>query len=332
MSIYSQFEKAIRNYRLLRPGAKVLLGVSGGADSLAMLYLFDELRKIWGLKLYVAHLNHGLRRMAEKDLDYVRQTCLKLGLPFISGKIKIKKASASLEELAREARLDFFIRNAMKIKANAIALGHTMDDQAETVLMRLLRGSGLLGLGAILPKKNIKGVPFIRPLIDINRVDIERYLKKIKVKPRQDITNKEQIFFRNRIRHELIPLLRRGYNPNIKEVLAHTARVIAADYDYIYSKGADGFKQCAKAAPGKALRSVKIDLEKFKRLPSAMQSMVLRLAIERLKGDTRRFTFQHLLELEDLIANRKNGSVVDLSGRLCAKKVTGYLFVSLRKS
>jgi len=316
---------------MLKEGERVLLGVSGGPDSLAMLYLFNELRKTRGLRIYVAHLNHLLRKEAQADLDFVRDICLSLDIPFVSGKANIRKSGGSLEESARQARMDFLIRTARKIKAKTISLGHTKDDQAETILMRLLRGSGLLGLVGIVPKRQIQGITFIRPLIETERKDIEDYLKKIKVKPRRDKTNQELEFFRNRIRHKLIPLLARGYNRNIKELLANAAQIFASDYDYIRQETMKSLRYCAVFIHTSKSTLAKIKLERFKRLHPAMQRMVLRLAIEKIKGNTRRLTFQHWKEVHDLIYSRKPGSIVDLPSMVSAKKESSHLILSIRK-
>ena len=316
---------------MLKPREGLLLGVSGGPDSLAMLYLFDSLRKSWGLKIYVAHLNHRLRKEAAVDSAFVENTCQKLMVPFISEEIDLKGGlvRGSLEERARELRLDFLIRTARKIQAKVIGLGHTKDDQAETVLMHLLRGSGLLGLSGIVPKRNIQGLIFIRPLIEIERKDIEAYLKSKRVRARRDVSNKELIYFRNRIRHKLLPHLAKGYNRNIKELLANTAQIISADYDYMQRQGRKYLKLITVSAPLKL--GFKIKLNKFKKLHPAMQRLVLRLSIEKIRGHTRRLSFQHWKELEDLITSRKNGSIVNLPGSIVAKKTDNYLLLSLRK-
>jgi tRNA(Ile)-lysidine synthase len=221
--------------------------------------------------------------------------------------------------------MDFLIRTAKNLKVKTIALGHTRDDQAETVLMHLLRGSGLSGLAGIAPKRNIRGLHFIRPLIEIERKDVEAYLKKKGLRARRDASNKELVFFRNRVRHKLLPYLTKGYNHNIKESLANAAQIFSADYDYLYGEGLKALKRCSNIQASQ----VRIDLVRVRALHPAMQRMVLRLGIEKIKGNTRRLTFRHWKEIETLITSRKTGSVVDLPGGLVGKKTKNHLLLAL---
>lgn len=305
-------KKTIRKYDLIRPGDNILAGVSGGPDSLTLLYTLNALRKELGFKLRVAHLDHMLRKDSAADRVFVETLCRKLGIPATSASINVKKLSKnrSTEEAARHARLELFFRAAKKNKCNKIALGHNLDDQAETVLMRLLRGSGLSGLSGMLPKREINGFLLIRPLIETRRRDIENFLKRKGIKPRIDRTNAQDIYFRNNIRNKLLPLLERAYNPNIKTLLSNTAESVGQDYDILC--------RCAQ----KKLHSQggKLKLDKLQLMHPSMRRMSLRLAFQRLKGDTRTLTFKHIQELEDLIANRPANSIVDLPGGFSAQK------------
>lgn len=300
----SQAQKTIKEFNLLPKNRVILAGVSGGPDSLALLYLLYSLRKDYSLKLYVAHLDHMLRKDSSKDSEFVEGIARKLKLPFFCGKVNLKKLAkkGSLEEAARNARLEFLFKAAKKVKAGAIALGHNLDDQAETVLMRILRGTGLYGLSAILPKRNIRGYEIIRPLIRVRRREIETYLKKKRIIPRRDPSNKEDIYFRNKIRNRLIPLLEREYSGNIRELLSNLAESAGQDYDYLANQ-ADRYRRFHPA---------KINLTAFRRVHPSIQRIILRKAIARLKGDTRRITFKHIKEIEGLIASRPVNSVVDL--------------------
>ncbi|MFZ5800233.1 MAG: tRNA lysidine(34) synthetase TilS [Candidatus Omnitrophota bacterium] len=328
MPIFEKFQKTILQYGLLKPREHLLLGVSGGADSLAMLFLFLQLRGKWGLKISVGHLDHGLRKDSAEDLIFVKKLCGRLGVPFYGEKIRAEKSfiKGSLEEKLRIKRQEFLRQTAKRIKATAIGLGHSQDDQAETVLMHLLRGSGLSGLTGISPKRNIGGSKFIRPLIEIGRGEIEAYLKQLKIRPREDTTNQEQRFFRNRIRLQLFPMLKK-YNPNIKALLAQDAQIYAADYDYILLRAQKEFERCAEAARD----ILNIDLKRLRRLHPSLQRMALRLAVEKMKGDTRRLAFSHLRELEDLVFNRPKGSVVDLPQGIAVKKYASRLVFVSRK-
>jgi tRNA(Ile)-lysidine synthase len=305
-------KKTIKKHDLIKTGDNILIGVSGGPDSLTLLYALNALRDEFALSLHVAHLDHMLREDSAADREFVEKTCRGLNLPVTSTRVDVKEQAKnrSLEETAREARLDFFFRVARKIKCAKIALGHNLDDQAETVLMRLLRGSGLYGLSGMLPKREIKGFQIIRPLIETRRRDIEKFLKRKGIRPRIDSTNAQELYFRNSIRNKLLPLLEKAYNPNIKEILSKTAETIGQDYDFL-----SGRARTTVSSPKKGLK-----LDSLRRMHPSLRRMALRLAFQRLKGNMRTITFKHIEELEDLIARRPVGSIVDLPGSFSVLK------------
>lgn len=211
----AKIKKTISTYNMLSKGDRVLVALSGGPDSVCLLYVLREL----GLKLYIAHLNHGLRgKESDTDQRFCEDLGRRLGIPVYTKKVKIKKN----EETGRNARYKFLEETSRRIGATKIALGHNADDQAETVLMRLLRGAGTRGLSGIPPVRGI----IIRPLINVWREEILDYLKKKDIAYRIDSTNLGTDYFRNRIRHELIPYLSK-YNPNIKNILRNTGRNMA---------------------------------------------------------------------------------------------------------
>ncbi len=308
----------IIRHKLIRKNDTVLIGVSGGPDSVCLLYLLRGLRKQLGIKLYIAHLDHMLRKDSAKDAAFVTRLAQRLNIPFSIGKINVKQKAnnASLEETARNARLDFLFSVARKIGADKIALAHNLDDQAETVLMRIMRGSGLYGLAAIIPKRSIAGFVIIRPLLEVRRKEIERFLRKRHIAARKDASNKEDIFFRNKIRNRLIPLLEKEYSSNIKELLANMADTIGNDYD------------CLTRVAQKAGRGIKkaLPLKKLMRYHPAIQRLLIRRAIAQVQGDTRRITLQHIREIEDLMCNRPANSVVDLPKGVWAVKKRNSIF------
>lgn len=319
MPLLNKFKKTIREYSLIDKGDKIVIGVSGGADSVALALLLRSLSKEFKLTLAIAHLNHNLRgEDSKRDADFVLRLSQKLNLPISLGEIGAAdlRRGGSLEEAARKKRLDFFFKAARKYKAAKIALGHNLDDQAETVLMRFIRGSGLLGLSGILPKRRMGDFIIIRPLLETTRGEIERFLKSRGIKPRQDYTNRQEVFLRNRIRRRLIPELS-IYNKNIKESLARAACNIATDYDYILSQGQRAYKRLRQ---NKAGAKIVFPLAQFSKLHLSLQHMALRLAYGELKEDTRRLSFQHIKELMDLAYNRPGGSIVDLPARISAMK------------
>lgn len=319
MRLLDKVMQTARQYKLIEKQDNILIGVSGGPDSIALLYVLLALEKEFKLNLHIAHLNHMLRaKESQADADFVLGLANKFNIPATLKEVDVAKSArrASLEEEARKARLGFLFYVARKIKADKIALGHNRDDQSETVLMRILRGSGLLGLAGILPKREIEGFTIIRPLIEIPRKDIERFLRLKNIKPRRDSSNLDEIHFRNRIRHKLLPELER-YNPNIRQVLANAAENIALDYDYLAAKSLKIFNSMKV---GHNRLKIRLPLKKFLNQHGAIQSMILRLAFKALKGDTRRLTYQHIKELKDLILSRPYGAIVDLPSRISVSK------------
>lgn len=315
--------RAVKEYGLIRKFDRIVLGVSGGPDSIALLYCLCALKEEYRLTLHIAHLNHMLRPGdSAKDAEFVRALANKLGLACTIKKVNVKALrKGSLEETARRARWDFFLETAKRIKADKIALGHTLDDQAETVLMRVLRGSGLLGLSGILPKRDIGGWTVIRPLLGIKRREIENFLKAKRIIPRVDASNLDDAYFRNRIRRELLPGLEK-YNPNIKEVLAGSAENIALDYDYLCASSLKIFKRLAK---GTNHQRIILPSDKCLKLHPAMRNMLFRYTYAGLKGDTRRLTYRHIRELNDLLLNRPEGSIVDLPSGISFSKTSKYI-------
>ncbi|MFA5363314.1 MAG: tRNA lysidine(34) synthetase TilS [Candidatus Omnitrophota bacterium] len=317
--LLERVRQIIKKYSLVKNGERVLVAVSGGPDSTALVFLLYALRKELDLKLHVAHLDHGLREDSVKDRKFVEKMSGNMGLPCTAERIDIKSSAqrGSLEERARTCRMEFLFRTARKIKAGTIALGHNRDDQAETVLMRLLRGTGLYGLSAISMKRKIKGYTFVRPLLETGRKEIVAYLGKAKIPFCVDISNAEDAYTRNRIRNNLLPLLEKEYNRNIRDVLAGTAETAGYDYDYLNRQAELAFKKMGGV----------IKLERCAVLHPALQRLMFRLAIARVQGNTRRITFQHIRELEDLVSNRPVGSIVDLpQGVSVVKKKTSLRF------
>jgi tRNA(Ile)-lysidine synthase len=304
--IIDNVKKTIRSLSLFRKGDRVIVGVSGGPDSLVLLLLLQRMAKDLGITLGVAHVDHGLRSGSGRDRDFVKKLAKKLGLEYFEKKLRVRPDS---EEAARFARLSFFQSSARSFRANKVALGHNRDDQAETLLMRLIRGSGLAGLSAISPSRRFGGVVIVRPLIRTSRKQIEQYLRRIKIRPRIDPTNRSMAFFRNRVRNELLPLLEKKYNKNIRQILAQSAESIADDYAYI--------AETAKKASGSRKS---INLSSLSRMHPAIAKMTLRMLFNNVKGDTRRLTYQHIKELLDLACNRPEGSIVQLPAAIRVKK------------
>src|ERR1017187_7509071 len=220
----------IERHRMFTPGDRVAIAVSGGADSVCLLHVLRNLAPRWNLTLSVLHINHNLRGDASRaDADFVRSLAAPLDPPFPLHGLDLATTPGNLEQSARNARLAFFHEGLARGLATRIALGHTRSDQAETVLFRFLRGSGATGLAAIRPVTD-RGI--VRPLIEIERPEIVRFLRGRSIPWREDATNATLDFARNRIRHQLLPQLAREWNPALTETLAHTADLSLAEEAY----------------------------------------------------------------------------------------------------
>ena len=223
-------KETILRHGMLEKGDRVLVALSGGPDSVCMLNILDELRAEFSFDLCVAHFDHKLRPAAEQDVEFARNTAERMGVVFLTGSDDVRafaeEQKLSIEDAARRLRYEFLLRSALSLGAGKVAVGHNADDQAETVLMRLIRGSGPRGLAGIPPTRPLVkggGPKIIRPLIDVWRADIMGHLDTRGLEFCKDETNDSTEFLRNKIRLELIPGLEKEYNPRIKRRLASAA-------------------------------------------------------------------------------------------------------------
>jgi len=326
LALISIIKSFIQNHNLIKPGDRILLGVSGGPDSIALAYILRELGGEFGYKINVGHINHQLRQGSDADQRFVQSLCHHFG--WSCNVIKLAKVNkskiGSLEEYAREKRLQALIRIAKKQKATCIALAHHRDDQAETVLMRILRGTGLRGLQAMKPKRKIDGITFIRPFLKTPRADIDRFLRQNKIAFRCDPTNHQKKFLRNRIRLELMPILAR-YNPNIREVLANLAENTLTDYEYIRYEGIKQFRKLRD--PNGDPQSVRLKLADLRQLPQSLRRFVILCSIETVQGSTRRITSTHLQRVDHLIDHPISNCVIHLPRSIRVVEKNAYLWI-----
>jgi tRNA(Ile)-lysidine synthase len=299
-----QVKRALQEWGLTG-GALLVVAVSGGADSLALLFALCHLKRELGLELHGAHLDHGLRGDAsEADARFVAETFRRLGIDLTSERADVpafrKSHRLSLEAAAREVRYDFLARVAGEQRAGAIALGHTSDDQAETVLMHIIRGSGLTGLRGMEPStvRNINGmeVRLVRPLLRSSRADTVDYCRALGLKPRLDESNLSKEQSRNRIRIELLPLLER-YNPAVRDALIRLSRITAKEVDYLNGR-LDGVWHDAVREEG---GYVALRKDVFNRLEPALQAHLLRRAVVRVKGDLNEIKQIHVDDMARLM-------------------------------
>jgi tRNA(Ile)-lysidine synthase len=246
--MFTKALEAIKRHGMLSRGDTVLACVSGGIDSMAMLDVLKRLQKGLCLKIIVCHLNHNLRGAESKrDIDFVKGFCRASQIPFVGKTLKrgeVKAMDGSTQSAARELRVRFFRDTAIRYGAQRIATGHTLDDNAETVLMRLMKGSGTAGLSGILPKRGV----FIRPLIDVRRREIISYAKNRHIPFVVDSSNLSERYLRNSVRLRLIPYLRKRFNPSISETLARSSCLLALDNDFIDREARAAFKKALVSA------------------------------------------------------------------------------------
>ena len=283
---------AIREKSLLRAGDRVGVAVSGGADSVALLRTLLELREELGVVVKVVHFNHRIRGAeSDEDENFVRELATKFDLEFHSASgetSQLAKADKlSLETAARKLRYVFFRKLFAQDVVNKIATAHHLDDQAETLLLRLVRGSGMKGMRGV-HAATAEGI--VRPMLGARRTEIESYLRELKQTWRDDATNADVHHLRNRIRHELLPTLARDYNPSIAETLARTAEVLTADEEYLAVETEKLLPLVLM--PGKPVRgggravtddSVALSFDKLNAQPLAMRRRLIRAAAERLE-------------------------------------------------
>jgi len=320
--IERQVRRTIERYDMLRPAERVLVAVSGGSDSTALLAILHRLAPEMRLELHVAHLDHGWRgRAAARDAEFVRRMAVRLRLPVTVGHIRPHVWTAregrqsSREARAREVRNRFLVETAREIGAHKVALGHTRNDQAESFLLRLLRGSGARGLAGTYPV--VDGL-IIRPLIDVGRADLVAYLKEKHLTYRVDATNRDLSLTRNRVRRRLLPLLEREFNPGIVEILAHKAELLRDEDAYLGDLAGTKYREIVSRRG----EGVVLQARSLQELPVPVRRRILRLALSEARGDLRRIALQHVEQSLSLLDHPRrrghvslpNGTAVDLQG------------------
>jgi tRNA(Ile)-lysidine synthase len=300
-----QFRKTIERFQMLAPGDHVLVAVSGGADSTALLICLHKFASVFPLSLTAAHLNHRIRGAeADEDQEFVSRMCADRGIPFVSEQIEVKqeaaKAKQNLEEYARTARYDFLRRVADRVKAHKIAVGHNLSDQAETALFRIIRGSGLEGLSSIYPV--VDGI-VIRPLLECARDSIRQYLKDLNVPFREDSSNTDLRHARNRIRRELMPYLEKSFNPRLAPILAREACLTRETWSFIESLAVEACQNIHSRIENGLL----LKIDGLLKLHPALQKQVLRQALKELLGSLRGIGSVHIQSILSLCTTGQSG-------------------------
>jgi tRNA(Ile)-lysidine synthase len=303
------FHRAV--LRLLDGRGTVLVAVSGGGDSVALLHLLTRLSPKLRPRLVVAHLDHGLRRAASADRRFVERLSASLDLAVQAASQDVREArrkDESLEEAARRVRRAFLLTAARKAGADAIATGHTQDDQAETILMRLARGAGPAALAAMQPAGP---GPFIKPLLGLERAALRAWLKKRGLAFRDDPSNESLAYDRNRVRRLVIPVLAKALNPASARHLVEAASRLREDAMFLDAQ-AQGLFAVMTGRRGDAL---KLDATALAALPHPLAARVARIALTSAGCDPRRISTRHV-DAVVALASAKPGSSLDLPGRM----------------
>lgn len=330
---------------MLDIGDKVVAAVSGGPDSVALLGTLIMLSREYNISLIAAHFNHGLRgRESDEEEVFVRRLCRAMGVTFESGYCDISALSeikrGSLEDICRNERYKFLENVRKKHNADKIALGHNLNDQAETVVMKFLRGSGTAGLRGILP---VRDEIYIRPLVAVNREEILKFLKKEELDYVVDSSNSENRYLRNRIRNTLIPLLKENYNPCLEETLGRMSEIIRVEDDYIKSKVEDIL---ARWGIARHKGDITIKIPKLVKLHEALQRRVIQTLLQDCsqydiishsgRGGIGGFSakpvgYLHVKSVMDMIAGGRPNCALDLPSGIEVKREYDQLRISKRQ-
>ena len=332
MPILETIRQTIKKYSMLAGGDKVLIGLSGGADSVCLLKTLDKLREEYNLDLHAVYVDHGLRpEETPAEAEFAKKTAENCGAGFYAEKIDVlsycKKEGLGKQEAARTLRYEVYERLAAQIGANRIALGHTADDQVETFFMRLLRGAGRKGLSGIPPVRKIKGKTIIRPLIGTSRAAIEEFLRQEGAGFITDPTNFRRDYTRNKIRLDLLPVLKK-LNPNLDETILRTAQILAEEERYFEIQVMKGLMMLLRNKTGEEIELFLVPLES---MDTVLLRRTLRKAIELAKGFNKKRTlgFEHIEDMIGLIKKGKPGDRLDLPGPVRAvKKYSTFLISS----
>ncbi len=322
-----------RRARLIKFGDRLLVAVSGGPDSVALLHLLSLLKRRWGLELAVAHVHHGLQKQNEQSLELSRKTSARLGLPFYFKRADVrkfaKKERRSVEEAGRILRYSFFESTARRLGMNKIATAHTLDDQAETLLMRIIRGSGLRGLTGIHPIRRQGRAIVIRPLLSCSKTELLGYLKGEKIPFLVDPSNGDEIFTRNRIRAKLIPWIEKNLNGAVKEALSDLQDSCERAQNFLDGQANKKFL----SLPLKKKRGgVGVRVAVLKRLDRVILCEILWRLYSYARAGAGAITAVHRFGMEELLASSKSSGKLDLPGSMRARREDPWFWIEKKAS
>ena len=317
--LFNTVEKTITVHGMLKPKDSVVVGVSGGPDSVALLHILLKFAPRFSLRLGIAHLNHCLRQYeSDKDAKFVESLAKAFDLPCYVQKRDVRRYQIenklSLEEAARAVRYNFLNTIAKTNQYDKIALGHHADDNTEVVLMNLLRGSGKLGLAGIPPKR---GDRIIRPMIYLNRTDIIEFLNQNKLKWVVDQSNTDTRHLRNRVRHDLIPMLKTAYNPNISDTLNRLSSIVRSEEEWIEDMVHPFFERTVLYFRE---HHIALSVPLLNEYHKALQRRILRVALAKTKGNLRRIEFANIDSAINLLVKKSSSGTIDLPDSIKIQK------------
>jgi len=312
----------LRRRDLIPAGSRVLVATSGGADSVALAAILRELARgtRHQFRLVLAHLNHGLRRTAARDERFVTDLARGWDLPLVTARARVREAArergVGLEEAARIVRYDFLERSALEVNASLVAVGHHSDDQAETVLMNFLRGASLRGLAGMPIRRPIcpgSPVVLVRPLLEVDRDQLLSYLKARRLAWVEDETNRSRKMLRNRVRHDLLPLLERDYAPGLRRRLVQMSAGLAAVQERLAARAAAVWDDAVASASGE---SVTLNIDLLRDEGRAVTCELVLAALEWLGAGRGDVMAEHLSAVWQVVTSPAGGQRLDLPGRL----------------
>ncbi len=305
-NLEEKIKNTIKKYNLIQEGDRIVLAISGGPDSMCMLNVLVNFIKQTSSKItiFVAHVNHMIRKEAKDDEQYVCNYCKKNNIEFYSKRIDVKKLANTnkigLEEAGRKARYEFFNEVLLKTNANKIAIAHNKNDKVETILMNVLRGSGIQGLKGIEPQRE----NIIRPLIECERSEIEQYCEENNLNPRIDKTNLEDIYQRNKVRNVIIPYIKKEFNPNIIKTIDRLSNIVSAEDEYIEQQTETTYQEIVITEKlNEKPKEIILNLKKFNSQEIVIKSRLIRYTIKRLFGNTQNIEKIHIDDIIKLCNN-----------------------------
>ncbi len=329
IKMINKVKQTIEKYNLLDKGDKVVVALSGGPDSTALLVILTQIAEKSGFNLIAAHLNHGLRgEESNEDEKYSRELSKKMGVAFVARKIDKTgvERGVSPEDYYRRQRYSFLNKVAQEQRAKKIALGHNLQDQAETVLLNLLRGSGMEGLKGILPMREGR---YIRPLIEVSRREIIAFLNARGIQYRRDSSNESKQYLRNKIRGELIPYIKEKFNPKIEENLAQTAEILRNEDEFI---GQYALEAMDSPYIQRKKNLISLNITYINKLPLAVRRRFFKALSESLNPEKNGFSFIHIKSLENLAQRKGSGKKVSLPFGIEARREYDNLILERKKA